>query len=173
MVSSNKPAPNRVKYLIDGKLECRKCSEWKPLEDYHKSKSGTYGVVGMCKVCALKKAREYRKDKLGPGKPYAEKTKIYQRQYHLKTVYGLTVEEYQAIWDKQSGRCDICDVTLNNNTRDANSAHLDHCHKTSKVRGILCSTCNRGIGYMKDNTETLKNAAKYLRKHKPKGGFYG
>jgi len=54
--------------------------------------------------------------------------------------------------------CSICKRS------DVNKWHLDHCHKTTKFRGWLCSTCNHGLGMFRDNTKTLTNAIKYLKR---------
>lgn len=69
--------------------------------------------------------------------------------------YGLTVEEGQALIEKANGSCMICG-------KPHKSLNVDHCHETGKVRGMLCSNCNTGIGLFKDNTGLLQAAIDYL-----------
>lgn len=65
------------------------------------------------------------------------------------------------LWKNQSERCALC-FTQERRTRDW---HVDHCHTTGKVRGILCHHCNLMLGNAKDNTFVLSNAIKYLEKY--------
>ena len=60
----------------------------------------------------------------------------------------------------QNNKCLICQAELDSKSR----RHIDHCHTTGAVRGILCSTCNKGLGQFKDNPKLLRRAAKYLEK---------
>lgn len=161
-------AYNRKRYLVDGKLECPSCNEWKPIEDYHKDKSAIYGVTRYCKVCANRKARKYHKENNAPGQPNNENYRRYYKNYQLVNTYCITLEEYEKILDRQNGLCDICHIELSYE-RDENMAHLDHCHATNKIRGILCVRCNQGLGYFLDNIDTLNNAVIYLNKHRGVG----
>lgn len=76
---------------------------------------------------------------------------------NLLALYGITLEQKQALFEKQGASCAIC---------KSNSPvirwHLDHCHRTKRVRGILCNNCNLMIGHAKDNPQTLIEAANYL-----------
>jgi len=58
---------------------------------------------------------------------------------------------------EQNGLCAICCV--------APATHVDHCHETKKIRGVLCNNCNVGLGFFKDNVSSLQNAIKYLAKY--------
>ena len=78
--------------------------------------------------------------------------------------YGISSAEYDNMLEEQDNKCKICltsfaDITLKNGRT---SAHIDHCHTTNKIRGLLCNYCNSGLGFFKDNTETLANAIVYL-----------
>jgi hypothetical protein len=73
--------------------------------------------------------------------------------------YGITGKEVEDIFIKQDSRCGICRKKLHLNTRDC---HIDHDHKTNKVRGILCMKCNLGLGSFRDNPKFLKLAISYL-----------
>lgn len=74
----------------------------------------------------------------------------------LKINYGLTPENYETMLKEQNNRCKICSETF------TSTAHVDHCHTTGKVRGLLCGNCNHGLGKFKDNTKLLQNAITYL-----------
>ncbi len=75
--------------------------------------------------------------------------------------YKLTSEEYANMLAKQKGVCNICGG-INKSNRNLN---IDHCHVTNKVRALLCNNCNTGLGFFKDNPETLEKAAQYLKIH--------
>ena len=70
--------------------------------------------------------------------------------------FGVSREDFAAMLASQEGRCAICLVTIDD------SAHVDHDHRTERVRGLLCGPCNRGIGHFRDDPETLRMAADYL-----------
>jgi hypothetical protein len=87
-----------------------------------------------------------------------EKYKRARRVSLLKNRYGLTPECYESLIVKQAGGCAICRVTLTM----AAQVHLDHCHATGKVRGILCQKCNIGLGHFNDDMKLLRSAIHYL-----------
>ena len=92
-----------------------------------------------------------------------EKRKAYNLAYTLKYKYNMTLEERDRMLKKQNNKCKICKITVHKNkTCKNNTACIDHCHTTNKIRGILCPFCNTGLGYFKDNTESLTNALTYL-----------
>jgi hypothetical protein len=82
------------------------------------------------------------------------------RASHLKTKYGLTVPEYNALLKVQGGNCAIC-KTANWVNREP---HVDHDHATGRVRGILCPSCNTAVGFIKENPVTAWAMAEYLEK---------
>lgn len=80
----------------------------------------------------------------------------------LKIKYNLTEEQYDQLLKNQNYKCLICQNDFDmNNTK---AIHVDHCHETNIVRGILCGTCNKGLGLFKDNIEYLQSAIKYLKR---------
>lgn len=72
--------------------------------------------------------------------------------------YGITKEEFLKLYEKQEGKCAIC----NEVPTTERGLHIDHCHTTKRVRGLLCHGCNTGIGAMKENISVLNNAISYL-----------
>jgi len=78
----------------------------------------------------------------------------------LKSTFGITLDEYNAILNNQNGVCAICSKTPKQNGK---RLAVDHCHSSLKVRGLLCSTCNQAIGLLKDSPNLLNNAITYLQ----------
>ncbi len=78
----------------------------------------------------------------------------------------MKYEEYTAFVKKHSGRCAICKrpERAKNRSGKIKKLSIDHCHKTKKLRGVLCSGCNIAIGLFKEDIKSLKNAIKYLTK---------
>lgn len=85
----------------------------------------------------------------------------------LKYRHGLSLEEYNGMLERQKGVCAICGNQNKYKKHKKNaSLSVDHCHKTDKVRGLLCDACNLALGLMKDDVDNLKKAVKYLVLHK-------
>jgi hypothetical protein len=94
-------------------------------------------------------------------------TRLECKRYH---VYGLTPLQFQHLIDCQNNRCKLCKLYFDGESK-ATTACVDHDHKTGKVRGLLCDSCNKGLGSFRDNIDTLENAIQYL-KTAPPGGMY-
>jgi hypothetical protein len=99
--------------------------------------------------------RKYRAE----GKEY-----LGARKRMLKQKYNLSIEEFDKMFETQNFKCAICSNTHSYGRR--NTLHVDHCHETGKVRGLLCNNCNAGMGLLQDNIENLKKAIEYLEKSK-------
>lgn len=104
------------------------------------------------------------------------KYKAKQRRYRLanldaerrrirKRLYGLTQDTYSAMFNRQNGRCVVCRLPESDLKR--NLLVVDHDHETGTVRGLLCASCNTGLGNFKDSPGRLKDAAEYLMKFVP------
>lgn len=76
----------------------------------------------------------------------------------LKRFYGMSLEQYKVLLSQQKGCCAIC------NDYKGKSLVVDHCHKTKKIRGLLCRMCNVGLGAFKDNTDLAWRMIEYLKK---------
>lgn len=134
---------------------CAVCRESKPLDQFHKDKTGKYGRTGRCKLCVNSHNKLKRS---GPTWRKKNREVCYRRL--LKRVYGLSEEEYADLLRKQDGVCAICKKPDNDRTLS-----VDHDHKTNKVRGLLCKSCNRGIGFLQDDVKILAKAIEYLNEH--------
>jgi recombination endonuclease VII len=80
------------------------------------------------------------------------------RRSFLRTQYGISLEDYDAMLKRQGGVCAIC------RKRSAERLCVDHCHVTRKVRGLLCRKCNFGLGHFSDDPDLVEAAAAYLRR---------
>ena len=84
---------------------------------------------------------------------------------YLQRTYCMSFCKFIELYEKQSGRCEICGKHgFYLNTNAVTRLVVDHCHKTHKVRGLLCHNCNRALGLLQDDILTIKNAAEYLEK---------
>ena len=82
----------------------------------------------------------------------------------LLNIYGLTEEAFNNMVIGQSGLCAICQKTM----KPGLGTNVDHCHRTGKVRALLCTSCNAGIGYLKDDPAIVAAALAYLEAHNAK-----
>jgi hypothetical protein len=102
---------------------------------------------------ARHKAR-YRTKKNGPPVGY---NKDVNTAWHRKKRYGITAEQYKELLDKQHGACGICGGVPENHT-----LCVDHCHRTGRIRGLLCRPCNTAIGLLEDDPMKVGAALRYL-----------
>jgi hypothetical protein len=88
------------------------------------------------------------------------------RKSNLKSCFGMSLEEYDLILISQNNVCAICEKKESAKWKDGRILNLsvDHCHKTGKIRGLLCQKCNRGIGYLDDDITIVNKALIYLKK---------
>lgn len=134
--------------------KCTKCGIMKPADAF-----GRRGEPqGYLKSHCLKCTREY-------GRNY--KRKVVALGYEYERKYGITIEQYNSLVEQQSGKCAICqrvpNHTLNNGLKSS-KLFVDHDKNTNHVRGLLCQTCNIGIGMLEHSIDFLKAAIKYLEK---------
>jgi hypothetical protein len=89
------------------------------------------------------------------------------RNAQFVKTFGITLADYEAMMVAQAGVCAICsqpETRIDNRTKQPSRLAVDHCHSTGKVRGLLCSACNKGIGHLKDDPALLRKAADYLER---------
>ena len=94
----------------------------------------------------------------------SENYKQIARKSRLKRRYGLSVDDYNKMFQQQNGVCAICGEVETKHDRYGNIKNLqvDHNHSTGEIRGLLCFMCNAGIGMFDDNILNLRSAIKYL-----------
>jgi hypothetical protein len=103
---------------------------------------------------ARRKARQ--RERYATDSEYRAKRKTKGRVQRLKHKYGLTTEQFNELLHQQNHACGICERPFHR------TPHIDHCHVTGLVRGLLCHTCNVGLGHFDDNPALLVKAARYL-----------
>lgn len=109
----------------------------------------------LCNPCKATRHREYCK-RTNYHRSRYEKVAPAERERHLVRKYGVTQADYERMLAEQSGCCAICKKS------QSRSLDVDHCHKTGRVRGLLCTNCNRLVGHAGDSPEILRAAADYL-----------
>ncbi len=141
----------------DGELlkKCSTCSLYKRYHEFYKCKSQATGFTCSCKTCHNV---YYKKRRSATQK----RDNLKSRWTTIKRKYGVTKEQYYDLLAKQKGRCAICNRTDAGHENGPDSLRIDHCHLTGKIRGLLCHSCNIGIGNLKDNSLLLRAAADYL-----------
>lgn len=107
----------------------------------------------LCKPCATAKVAAWKAEN-------PERYAHAQRSSHLRKNYGMTIEQFDVMFQRQGGKCAICHEA----PADPRGfkPHVDHCHTTGKVRGILCGRCNKALGQFKDDATLLRRAIHYL-----------
>jgi len=152
---------------------CTKCKTEKDINDFYFVKYGTKGNhMKQCKTCVIEKQkiskndnhnklkREYRKNR----QPFFKAiTKNKTKNSLLKFKFNISIADYENMLISQNNSCYICKKHKDELKRDL---AVDHDHKTGKIRGLLCMSCNTGIGFLQDNIEILQKAIEYLTKFK-------
>lgn len=131
-----------------------------------------------CDICLIWKKECYRLNKNKYIKQYKKhyklnrheilkKSKLYRelnpelrRNTALKTKFGITLAEYEEMFDKQNGVCAIC---LQQEVLKNKRLAVDHNHVTGKIRGLLCGKCNKGLGLFSDDFQLIMKAVNYLK----------
>ena len=130
---------------------CTKCGIEKPISDYHKDSGKKDGCRNDCKVCASACAADYY-----------QANHLKAKDLNLRRYYGISHDDYLEILEAQNGRCAICGTDV---PGGKGAFHVDHCHSSGQVRGLLCHSCNVGLGHFKDQESLLLKAALYLHNY--------
>jgi hypothetical protein len=141
--------PPRREPHASGFEVCTMCNLDKPLDEFHKHKLGRNGTSSLCKECSATISRVRREDAAVRSREND------QRRVRL---YGLEAGQYDELLAAQNGVCAICHEIRAN----GRGLHIDHDHVTGAVRGLLCTTCNTGLGAFKDRVDLLEEAVRYL-----------
>lgn len=173
--------------------KCTKCGVEKPedLDHFYKHPEGKNGLNPCCKKCVIarstvwhkanpEKARQAVKDWVARNpeldkarhtawkKAHPERGKIGQRRRYWKNPelarvknickkHCISLVTYKQMLTQQKNCCAICAVEMK-------PACVDHCHKTGQIRGLLCRTCNSGVGHLQDSLDILESACEYLKR---------
>ena len=135
--------------IIDGKKKCNLCLAMKPTADFGALKRGRY-VPPRCKDCrVLEVATWCKKNK--------KLASAIRRRTAMKGRYGISVETYEKMLSTQGGVCALCPSAYSHGKRLC----VDHDHRTGRVRGLLCSRCNRLLGAV-ESAGCAKKIVRYL-----------
>jgi hypothetical protein len=137
------------------------CGECARAEQRHEYERKRYAAG---KVTLLEKNRQWRRDNPEKMRAWRERNKHKTSAWARQRTFGITAVEFDAMLAAQGGRCAICRTDKPGGT---GGWHLDHDHAFDKHdrnghRGVLCSGCNRALGYFRDDVQTLQNAFDYL-----------
>ena len=121
--------------------QCGKCKITKELSEFNKRDMSKDGFQNYCRGC--------QKEYMGGG------------EYMLQRDYGISLEDKRQMIADQGGLCFTCRKPFTSTTK----THVDHCHDSKKIRGILCHNCNTTLGLVYESTQTLQNLKEYLEHH--------
>ena len=153
--------------MVSEMKRCANCEQEKDESEFYKTVGRKYSS-SYCKPCQRKRFKNTpEKNKTYHQNWKAEHPASYQL-YKLRMMYrkyeGMELETFVEMACAQDNKCAICGGSPEDRHRD--KLCVDHCHKTGRVRKLLCSTCNNGLGCFKDNEELLMKACNYLMAHK-------
>lgn len=127
---------------------CAKCGEVKSSDNFALRKGLR---VLVCKTCRVKESRAH-----------AVKNPASRISRELKYAFGMSLVEFQTRAHMQANKCAICgELPVGKKKR----LSVDHCHSSGVIRGLLCNSCNLGLGLFKDNIQCLRQAVNYLEEH--------
>ncbi len=165
---------------------CKGCNQNKSPLEFHYHKDNRDHLTGKCKMCLLQDRNKRQNSNFNPSllgtklcrRCHQEKTKTNfvvnksckdgfngwckdcSKDSALLDRYSISLEDYKSMLVAQNSRCALCNTE--NPMGPTNMFVVDHCHKTGKVRGLLCNHCNTGLGKLQDNPELLRKAAAYI-----------
>lgn len=139
---------------------CPSCRQLKPLSEFHIRKTRGGQPASRCKPCSREAQRAWRKTQPDYDKRRYQVVKVETRERHLVRKYGVTLADYDVMLEAQDGKCAICQTTPE--TQRYGVFHVDHCHATGAVRGLLCRGCNNVLGVVNDDPQALARAIAYL-----------
>jgi Autographiviridae endonuclease VII len=141
--------------------QCKRCHQSKAETDFYPKydrRRQRKPCRTECKDCSNKRQRVYHKAyirKVANGDPK------WYRDKNLRSLYGISLEQFTAILESQGGTCAICSGP----PMGSGTYHVDHDHATGQIRGLLCHKCNVSLGMVQDSVEHLQKLIDYLSKH--------
>jgi hypothetical protein len=163
---------------------CRVCGQLKAITEFYKAAGCVDGRRGDCRQCFQAKAKQRqeadpelkerarrrtaqwiadnreRYDQYKAAYRKSDNHRRAWRKWYLRDKYGITPEDYDRLLEDQGGGCAIC-----GKPPDGMALHVDHCHETGRVRGLLCFSCNAGLGQFKHDPDLLEEALVYVAVH--------
>lgn len=145
---------------------CPGCKETKSLNEFYTAKNSTSvtGTSPYCKPCSRDRQRDYNQRNAAAiserrrARRQTPEGLRKSRDRDLRRHYGIRLVDLERMIRAQENRCGICETEFTSDKQ----THVDHCHRTGTIRGILCATCNLMLGHAKDDQSRLLAAAQYL-----------
>jgi len=128
---------------------CRKCQQAKAktLDNFPLKIQSKDGLDSWCRKCRNQQAKEWKANNKEKNKAamksWAARNPHKVKNIILKKNYGITLEDFNKLLEKQNNGCAVC--------KSIEKLCVDHCHETGKVRGLLCSACNKAAGFLKND----------------------
>lgn len=161
-----------------GEIPCARCGQVKPTGEFTvMTARGRKRYHSYCMPCQGEYARDFRAKDVQESRrkanayyaANAERKRAvnrawrartgFNRAHQLRHLYGISLEQYQELLDAQDGVCAICKLPPQGQRK---FLAVDHDHETGEIRGLLCTTCNVGLGALRDSTELVRSALAYL-----------
>lgn len=137
--------------------QCTICLKDLPLEDFSPSPKGKYGRMSRCRACDRKKHLDYKNNN-------REEVRLQGRIDHYRRTYGIHFSDIELYLIEQNNSCYICSTHLSFEDKKI-YPQVDHDHKTGKIRKILCSRCNKFVGWIENYNSLLPKALSYIKEH--------
>lgn len=142
---------------------CCRCKETKNIDDFYNNRGTRDGKTADCRVCSYERSKAWKEANPDKWKAITRQSSVRRkdanRDYTLRRKYGISMADFDALLLEQGGVCAICG---GGPTARYQQLDVDHDHETGQVRGLLCGSCNRGMGLMGDSVNALISAATYL-----------
>lgn len=168
----------------NGQHTCGMCGITKSVTAFSYKNKAQGKLQARCKACCstafksyraanLDKFREYKRLQRPENRERAAELRrkrkqeapqrefMRRRESYLRSHFGISHADYEQMLAKQGGVCAICGT--DDPGRNSPYFHVDHCHATNVVRGLLCNGCNLGLGHFKDDKDRLSSAIAYLK----------
>lgn len=151
----------------DGMKSCMRCKETKPVSDFGASTKTFDKFDRRCKACNYLLHNDWLKKNPERNAAYVREWRVNNldrmKDMERKKKYGVLAGWYAETLQTQEGRCAICTASEAGGMGDF---HVDHCHSSGKVRGLLCHNCNLLLGHASDDITILESAIRYVTLHK-------
>ena len=145
---------------------CTKCKEIKELDQFIIDSRAVDGHQNKCKLCrsnylSARYATDSEKVEISTRR-WQDKNRDKMKNSRLKRLYGITLDQRRQKLEDQVGRCPLC---LRHQDELSRPLMVDHCHKTGKIRDLLCFSCNAALGSLRDDLATALRVVEYIQKH--------
>lgn len=134
---------------------CMKCKREEKRKWY-------YANLERCRATTREYSAKHREQVRASTKRWAKENPDKVKEYYLKKKYLINLAQYNQAMIDQDHKCALCKKP---HGKRNNSLFVDHCHATKKFRGLICYSCNTGLGHFKDSIPALEAAVAYLKKH--------